>query len=451
MLKRIFCIFFAALLAAGLVLPCAAFTPTGVEIHAAEAIVVNYDTGEVLFEQNADTPVPVSYLNMILASLVITEKCEDLDAYSAEMTNAVRKSMLGTGAPVMELLIGGKYSVRELLSLAMIGSYCDAMALAATAVYGDTGACVTAMNEKAAALGMTGSYFVDVTGISEENRATARDLSVLFRAAYAVSFLQELMTARRYTLTAHAERSGKASKNHTEISFSNTCMIICPITVHFESIVKAGKSGSNDAAGRCIASLGEKNGARYVSVLLGEPVTKEKDKNGNTVRYDFRDTKALYDWAVNEFSYLEVIKKGDLLPFDVPVRNSSETDHLLAVAAEALYATLPKNFDGSTLTYDCHFSAEVFRAPVAVGDPLGTVDVKYGDQVIGTVAITSLTEASSNFFYVVWEAVVNVWNRWFKYVILGLVLLAAVFLIATVVINLRRRIKRAKKVHKDRY
>lgn len=451
MLKRIFSLFLCILLTGLLVLPAAAFTPTGVEIHAAQAIVVNYDTGEVLFDQDADTPVPAAYLTMLMSSLVIAERCDDFDAYTCEMTNAVRKSVLGTGAPVMELLVGGKYSVRELLSLALIGSYCDAVNLAAVSVFGDTGRCVAAMNEKAAALGMTGTVFADVSGISESNRTTARDLSVLFRAAYSVSLLGELLSARRYTLKPNAARENKASKRHTEISFSNTCMIICPITVHFESIAKAGKAGTTDAAGRCVATLCEKGGARYVIVLLGEPNTKEKDKNGNTMRYDFRDTKALGDWAINEFSYTEVLKKGDILPFDVPVKNSAETDRLLAAANETLYATLPKNYDGSTVTYDFHLLQEIFRAPVAVGDELGTVDVKYGDQIIGSVSVTSMTEAPANLFYEIWDAVVSVWDAWFKYVALGVLALIFVFLIVVVGMNTRRQVVRSKKVHKDRY
>ena len=448
--KKIICFFIALLTAITVVMPANAFTPSGFEVKAANAVVASYDTGEYIFNKNGDGTANIAALNMVMSALVIAEKCEDLDAYNAEMTLGIKKQFLGTGLAVMNLKIGGKYSVRELLSLALIGTYSDAMYLAAVTVFGDVGSCITAMNEKAAALGMTNTVFTDVNGFDSTQYSTAKEVSVMFRAACENSAIKEIMSTRKYTLSPNDYRE-TATNNQKQVSFSNSCMIINPATVHYYNKIKAGKTGTTDAAGRCIVTLAEESGVRYICVLLGEPVTKEKDKNGNTVRYDFRDTKALAGWALSSFSYRAVVQKGDIVG-EAPCGLSNDTDRISAAAAGDLYATLPVTSDNSTMKFNCKYNKEKFNAPIKAGESMGTAEVLYGGEVIGTVDLVAATDVESSMMLVIKNAFGSVLgSKWFKSLLLVAAAIAAAFILTVIIINVSNKVKRSKKVHKDDY
>ena len=451
MLKKIFCIFIAFLLVVGGSMTAFAFTPTDFKVSAKAGLVVTYDTNEYIYDKNSEQKLNITALSFVMSGLVIAEKCPDLDAYSAEMTLEVKKRYLGTGLKVIEMKIGGKYTVRELISLALIGSYSDAMYLAAITVFGSEGDCVNAMNQKAAELGMADTVFVDLNGFEASQYSTARDVAKMFKAACENSVIKEIMSTRKYTLSKNEYRE-KATGNFDSVSFSNSCMIINPGTVHFYNKVVAGKSGTTDAAGRCIVTLGEEKGNRYICVLLGEPQTTDRDQNGNTIRYDFIDTKNLIGWAISNFSYRMVLSKGDIIA-SVPIRLASDIDSITVAAASDLYATLPKSTDNSTLDLTrCHYKEENFRAPIEAGESLGYLEVYFADEKIGEVELVAAIGADVSVWLVIEDAVVSViTSKWFTALVLIILALVVSFILTLLIMNLRRKIKRSKKVHKDKF
>lgn len=450
MIKRIFCIIFVIIILSTAAFSASALTPKGFEIHAKNAILVSYDTGECIFSKDADSEVNVASLVMLMSSLVIAENCEDLDAYNCEMTLAVKKRYLGTGLAVMNLTQGGKYSVRELLSLALIGSYSDALYLAAITVFGDEGSCIEAMNQRAYELGMTKSVFTDLNGLDETQYSCARDIATLFRTVYANSVLADIVSTRSYTLGPNAHRSA-ANEMYEEISFSNTCMIINPATAHYFNRVKAGKTGSMTASGRCIVTLGSFEGNSYVCVLLGEPTGYVSDTNGKSVRPDFYDTKNLINWVINECAYRAVINKGDILA-EVEVKFSKDNQYVTLAAADGIYATLPKNSDNSTVNVKTSILKEEIAAPIKQGELMGYAEIYYGNELIGRVDLIATNDVESDFWAVLGNSVMKMINSlYFKVflAILGVMILLIIGIIAF--INLRRKLIRRKKVHKDRY
>ncbi|MBR5452020.1 MAG: D-alanyl-D-alanine carboxypeptidase [Clostridia bacterium] len=450
MKKRIFCIFFAIIIFCVTTLSVSAFTPTGFEVSARNGILISYDTGESIYEKDADTPVNFASLSMVMSALVIAEKCDDLDSYSCEMTLDVKKRYLGTGLAVINLTRGGKYSVRELLSLALVGSYSDALYLAAISVFGDEASCIMAMNEKAVQLGLTNTVFADLNGLSEQQYSTARELATIFRNAYQNTDIAEMLSTRSYTLSANAYRE-KANENFTSVSFSNTCMIINPQTAHFYNKVKAGKTGSMTASGRCIVTLANHEGNSYICVLLGEPTNNITTKEGKSVRPDFYDTKSLYNWVINDFTYREVVKKGDIIT-EVEVGLSKDNQYLTLAAADGLYATLPKNSDNSTVTYNFIMEKEVINAPVTEGEKLGYAEVYYSGEHIGNIDLVATNSIESSFFAVLGDTFKRCFeSRWFKVFSTVLGIMVGIVLTISTIMAVRRRVVRSKKVHKNNY
>lgn len=450
MLKRIFCLIFAIIIFSVSTLSVCAFTPSGFEVNAKNGILISYDTGESIFEKDADTPVNFASLSMVMSALVIAEKCDDLDSYSCEMTLDVKKRYLGTGLAVINLVRGGKYSVRELLSLALVGSYSDALYLAAISVFGDEASCIMAMNEKASQLGMQNTVFADLNGLSEQQFSTARELAILFRAAYTNANIAEMLSTRSYTLSANEYRE-KANEKFESVSFSNTCMIINPQTAHFYNKVKAGKTGSMTASGRCIASIAVHEGNSYICVLLGAPTSNITTKEGKSVRPDFYDTKNLYNWVINDFAYREVVKQGDIIT-EVAVGLSKGNQYLTLSAADGLYATLPKNSDNSTVTYNFIMDKEQINAPITQGEKLGKAEVYYSGELIGSIDLIATNSVEASFWATLGSAFSKVFgSRWFKVFSAVVGIMIAVVLICIIILYVRRLIIRSKKVHKDNY
>ncbi len=451
MQKRIFSVILAIIMLFCITLPAFAFTPTGFEVHAEAGILMSYDTGEVIYEKNSTLKRNTASLVMLMSSLVIAENCEDLDAYICEMTLGVKKRYLGTGLAVMNMQIGGKYTVREMLNLALIGSYSDALYLAAITVFGDEGECIGKMKQKAAELGMKDTVFTDLNGLDDSQYSTAYDMALLFKAVYSNGALAEIIGTRSYTLSANSYRE-KATENYKDISFSNTCMILNPQSPqYYSSIVKAGKTGSMSAAGRCIATLANYEGGNYICVLLGEPTTNITDENGKTVRPDFHDTKNLYNWIINGFSYRVVVSKGDIIS-EIPVSLSSGNQYITLAAAESLFATLPNSSDNSTVEFKCSYKNAEQKAPIKAGEVLGFAEVYYGGKLIGNVDLVATSDVESSFFAVLGNAIKKVltstWFIAFSAALGGMIL---IFVTVIVVINIRRRLKRNKKVHKNNY
>ncbi len=451
MIKKIICIFAVFVLIFSSSFSAAAFTPTDFKVTAKAGLVMTYDTNEYIYDKDGDQKLNIAALSFIMSSMVIAENCPNLDEYSATMTKEVRRRYLGTGLAVMNLKIGGKYSVRELISLGLIGSYSDAVYLAAITVFGSEGECVNAMNKKAAELGMEDTVFVDLNGLDSSQYSTARDVAKMFKAACENSVIKKIMSERKYTLSKNEYRE-TATDTLDSVSFSNSCMLINPITVHFYNKIVAGKTGTTDAAGRCIVTLSEEKGNKFITVLLGEPQTNERDQNGNTVRYDFIDTKNLTNWAISKFSYRVVVSKGDIIS-SVPITAASDLDRLTVAAKDDLYATLPKSSDNSTLDLSrCHYNRESFRAPIDAGTDVGYVEVYFAGEKIGEIGLVAAIDAEVSIWLLIKDAFTSViTSKWFTVLVLIVLAIITALILTVAIMKIKRKIKRSKKVHKDKY
>ena len=205
------------------------------------------------------------------------------------------------------------------------------------------------------------------------------------------------------------------------------------------------------ASGRCIVTLANHEGNSYICVLLGEPTKNITSKEGKSVRPDFYDTKNLYNWVINEFTYREVVKKGDIIT-EVEVGLSKDNQYLTLAAAQDLYATLPKNSDNSTVTYNFIMERQEINAPITEGEKLGVAEVYYSGEHIGNIELVAANSIESSFFAVIGNTIKRCFeSRWFKVFSTVLGIMAGIVLIVVIIIAVRRRAVRSKKVHKNNY
>jgi D-alanyl-D-alanine endopeptidase (penicillin-binding protein 7) len=226
------------------------------DLRSAAALVIDEETGEILYGKNADAVVPIASITKLMTAMVTLDAGLDLDE-PIKMTE--EDAEVGQGRRRARLPVGTTLTRGELMQLALMASENRAAAALGRAYPGGMDAFVKAMNAKAHELEMTGSRFVEPTGLSSENVSTAEDLAKLVRAAKDYPVIAE------YSTTPSAEyKIGKR-----KVAFANTNGLV---RAH-DWEIGLSKTGFINAAGRCLV-MQAKVAARSVIIVLLDSVGK---------------------------------------------------------------------------------------------------------------------------------------------------------------------------------
>ena len=240
------------------------------KVRSLKAIVVNQNTGEVIYEKKADARASIASLTKLMTAMVVLDSGMDLNK-KITLTKADIDRVKRTTS---RLPIGAKLSRYELLKAALISSdNRAAFALSRSYPSGRKGF-INAMNVKAIQLGMQNSQFRDPTGLDKRNISTAKDLLKLVRAAYQYSVIRELTTT--------PSESIKIGSKRNSIGFNNTN----PLDRKGVWDIGLSKTGFIREAGRCLVLQTVIDGEPIIIVLL--------NSYGKLTR--FADVKRIRTW-----------------------------------------------------------------------------------------------------------------------------------------------------------
>lgn len=218
-------------------------------LSASGVIVVDLDSGQTVFAENAGQQRPMASLTKLMTALLIVEN-HDLDERVdiAPAVGAIRDNVAG-------LQVGDQYALGDLLTAMLVHSANDAAVALAVYDAGTEDAFVEKMNARAAALGLEDTVYATATGFDANGqRSTPRDLGILTAFVLRHDAIVERMSMPSFTVRS---RSG------TVLSFSHTHQLL-----RQANAITAGKTGTTDAAGQCLMSVFEERGHRYAAVLL---------------------------------------------------------------------------------------------------------------------------------------------------------------------------------------
>ncbi len=229
--------------------PAAEQGPSLASVNAAVAWAGDND---LVFGKNAERPVPIASITKVMTALVVLESGEPLDEW---LTFHKRHTPAAANA-YSRIRIDSQMRRADVLRIALMSSENFAAYTLARSHPGGFEAFIEAMNAKARKLGMTGTRFVDPTGLSSENLSTAADLVRLVNAA------AEYPEIRAYSTTGYFR--GQFRKPRYSLSFGNTNAL-----VHRDNWgVALSKTGYLSEAGRCLIMISRMNGKEVVTVLL---------------------------------------------------------------------------------------------------------------------------------------------------------------------------------------
>ena len=235
-------------------------------LRSSSALVQDADSGEVIIDKNSDAVVPIASITKLMTAMVILDRGLDLEqrvVLSREDVDSVKgtRSRLRTGSALTR---------DELLLLSLMASENRAAAALGRTYPGGMPAFVAAMNEKAEALGMTESRFVEPTGLSPANVASARDLAKLVRAAHAYPLIREYSTRDRARVMAFGR----------PLNFINTNGLVRSSVWEID----LSKTGYISEAGRCLVMHVRMASKEMIVVLLDSWGKRSRIGDANRIR-----------------------------------------------------------------------------------------------------------------------------------------------------------------------
>ncbi len=449
MFKKIFCIFYILVLIVSVVVfPVSAYTPTNFEVEAEGAMLVNMDTGDVLYEKNIDHKLYPASLTKLMTALILYENTKDVDTETITVSDYAIRSLQGTDSSTGGLKVGEVLTVRQMLYVLLMSSANEGANAIAEHVSGSVEAFCEKMNQKAAELGMTGTHYINAHGLHDvEHYTTVSDMYKLSSKILTIDVLKEIVNTAQYKLEATNKNPSRTLTTTNLLMLNNGQKCISEKyknQAYYYKYAKGIKTGYTNPAGRCLISTASKNGYNYMCILMNSPVLE----NGRKIRVEFGDTKALFEWAFNEFEYKIVLNAEEIVG-EVPVDLSSDTDFISAVPEKSLSAIVPKVADNSTVSLDIRWYKETFSAPVEKGDFLGECDVVYAGEVLGTVTLVAAQDVERSTMMYIGRGIGNffstLFSHWAFYLVLGIIaVVIIIFIISLVILNSPKHKKKKK-------
>ena len=340
-------------------LQAADFDPGSKPPYAA-ALLLEAESGTVLFAHHPDRQRSPASTQKLVLKLVVLELAK-AGKVSLEDSVLVSRRAARTGGSQVFLKRGEIFTLRELMEAAAISSANDACVAIAEHVSGSTTRFVKLMNERAQSLGMHDTRVVNVHGLDNTprgkgNLSTAHDLSKVARELLAHPEALQWSSTRRKPF-----RNGKFTLRATN-----------KLLGQFRGL-DGLKTGYTRRAGSCLVSTAMRHDMRLISVILGAPSTRVRN----------RETRRLLTWGFNNFSRVPIVETGELM--GKIVLNWGIEPEVRVLAQDTVVAVLTSEQKDQIVR---HLELpEELSAPITAGDELGKLKVSLGDSLLAVVPI----------------------------------------------------------------
>ena len=219
-------------------------------LKSSVALVLDQDTHEVLLSKNSQAVLPIASITKLMSAVIVSEAKQPLE----EVLTITQDDVDTEKNSRSRLAVGTSLTRGEMLHLALMSSENRAAHALGRNYPGGLGAFVAAMNAKARALGMSGTRYVEPTGLSSDNQSSAHDLATLVNAAYQYPLIRELSTSQEYEVEI----------GHRTAQFRNTNGLVRSSAWD----IGLQKTGYINEAGRCLVMQASLAGRKLIMVFL---------------------------------------------------------------------------------------------------------------------------------------------------------------------------------------
>ncbi len=333
---------------------CKSFAIENLNVNANAALIIETNTGKVIYEKDGDEQNYPASVTKILTAILVLENC-NLDDVAIASESAI--SQIPDGYVVAPLKVGEEMKIKDLLYALMLKSANDAAYVLAEHVGKNVDFFSDMMNQKAKEIGCTGSHFVNPNGIhNERHYTTANDMYLIAKYAMQNEEFVKIVSTMEYTLPATNKYEAE------DRVMRNTNSFINPDSSFYNKNVRGIKTGTTAQAGNCLITDVARDGLEFITVLLGAETSNGK----------FSETEKMINYAYDNYTLTKIHSKGDVIK-TIEIENATEeTKSLNVLIDREIIVINNKENDANKTIPDIKLNDEIL-APIMAGDELGTI------------------------------------------------------------------------------
>ena len=331
-------------------------------LNCAAALLLEPESGQILFEMNADSPRAVASVTKVMTILLTLEAIEQ-GRISVDQSVSISENASSMGGSQVLLDTGEVQTVDVLLKSMIVGSANDASVALAELMYGSQELCVNRMNARAAELGMANTHFVNCTGLPAEGQhTTARDVARMTMA---------MLCHELYYRYANIWLDEVDHGDGRVTQLTNTNKLI-----RLYDGCDGGKTGSTDEAGYCIAATARRGDMRLIAVVLGAPSGSE--------RFDLAGK--MFDYGFANYRLYPVAQRGTKIKGTLPVEGGRPDSVSLILDGDLTLLITKGSEQDVVLAPEL---PEHVEAPVELGDLIGYVRVEQDGRILAKLPVVA--------------------------------------------------------------
>ncbi|NMA03763.1 MAG: D-alanyl-D-alanine carboxypeptidase [Clostridiales bacterium] len=352
-------------------IPSIVLAQDALAIEAPNGILIDYETGKVLFDKNAHKRSYPASTTKIMTAVLVLENADLNDRVTIDYDLYVDGSS-------MFLLKGESFTVEELLRALLIKSANDCAEALAIHISGSVEKFVGMMNKRAKELGALNTNFTNPHGLPDPDHVTtAYDLAMIAKHAMTFDLFREIVSTTMLSLNATEQTpETRIYRNTNKFLWAkggaNTMVYNKQYTDFKYDIIDGIKTGYTGQAKHCLVSTGSKNNYRVISVILGA--------ENESILY--RDSRTLIDYGHNNFKLVQLSDKNSP-QLSVDIKNGKDANVDLFAKVDK-FVVLPINKDTGDIIENIAVNKNI-KAPISRGQVLGRVFYFSDNEPVGEV------------------------------------------------------------------
>ncbi|SJZ62107.1 D-alanyl-D-alanine carboxypeptidase family protein [Selenihalanaerobacter shriftii] len=335
------------------------------DLKAKSAILMEAKSGRILFKKDSNEKLPPASITKIMTLLLTMEAIDEGRAKLDDMVSTSEHAASMGGSQIW-LEPGEELTLENMIKAIAIVSANDACVAVAEYLYGTDEAFVNAMNKKAKELDMKGTYFMNTNGLPpsdpeiQGNHTSANDVALMSR-----ELINKYPRVLDYTgvWIDHLRDGDSFLRNTNNL-------------VRFYKGADGLKTGYTSEAGYCVSATAQREGLRFVAVVMQEKNSKVR----------FNEAGKLLSYGFNLYRSIKVVKKGDLVIDRIEIYKA-KNPMIQAIAKEDLMAAVFRGNEDKLKRQVVIHSDLV--APLKKGDKVGELRVVASDKVIASVDLVA--------------------------------------------------------------
>lgn len=399
------------------------FADSEPNLTAEYALLMDYETGQVLYSKNGYQKLYPASTTKVWTAYIVLKYVNNLN----EVVEV--KDLPIIEGSSMYLREGEKFTVKELLDALLIHSCNDVAVVLAKYVAGSVENFVAIMNDEAKNIGAKNTHFNNPHGLPDENHyTTAYDMALMARKAMENEIFRDIVKTESVKYSA-------SEVYPYERYFENTNLFLTSkdkmdykgeqVDIKYD-VVDGIKTGTTDAAGKCLLSTGVKNNIRVISAVFK-----------STVNDLYVDSRTLLDYGFDNFHVETIVNKEN---FTKEKNLFLSKEKKLVYQPEDNYSiALPNNSNNSS-NYSIKTKLDDINLPIKKGDKVGTLEVYKNNELEKSINLVAKNDVTSIFTFIT--------SSNFLYNVLKIFLITSMLIVSILIIMLfiiRRNIKKKRK------